>query len=327
MQPDAGHFPRSPRILGNPGVPATGGVSITGKWPDLTINATLVNWIEGLNTAAPNATIPVHSFTPRTIATNADYAAVPTNNGAFLLAIPDNTAAGGNKRGLRAVDLSRNRSANTAVAAATDSFAAGTDITIGASATGGVGLGTGISVTAVSGFAAGQGHSNDAQYGTALGRTTANRGITGTLVFSSGAVSTNGDRQGVIFHGKCQTNDATTPVILTANNGAASVSNTWVLANNSCLAFVAYLTGRRATGDYATWKLEGSAARVATAGTTTVSVTGAAVSLGNIGTGATTTFTAAANLVNGSIEFSVTGFAAATTGQWSVIVISPEEVG
>jgi hypothetical protein len=66
----------------------------------------LTEFTEAENTAAPNATVPVNSLTPVTATTNADFAIIPKGNGALIAAIPDNTAAGGNKRGQYAVDLS-----------------------------------------------------------------------------------------------------------------------------------------------------------------------------------------------------------------------------
>lgn len=77
----------------------------------------LLNFTEAVNTAVPNATIPVVSLTANNAATNVD-AAVPIvkGTGAFLLAIPDNTAVGGNKRGANAVDLQMVRTASADVA-------------------------------------------------------------------------------------------------------------------------------------------------------------------------------------------------------------------
>lgn len=65
----------------------------------------LTEFTELETTAAPNATVPVNSLTPVTATTNADIAIVPKGTGAFMLDIPDNTTAGGNKRGANAIDL------------------------------------------------------------------------------------------------------------------------------------------------------------------------------------------------------------------------------
>ena len=65
----------------------------------------LTEFTEAENTSAPNATVPVNSLTPVTATTNADFAILPKGNGAILADIPDNTTAGGNKRGQFATDL------------------------------------------------------------------------------------------------------------------------------------------------------------------------------------------------------------------------------
>lgn len=85
----------------------------------------LTNWTEAVSTAAPNATIPVTSFTATNAATNVDAAILPKGSGALMRHIPDNTTTGGNKRGSRAVDFQASRSAATMVASAIDSVISG----------------------------------------------------------------------------------------------------------------------------------------------------------------------------------------------------------
>ena len=89
----------------------------------------LTEFTELETTAAPNATVPVNSLTPVTATTNADFAIVPKGNGAFMLDIPDNTTAGGNKRGTNAVDLATTRSNAANVASGNYSFNGGQDST------------------------------------------------------------------------------------------------------------------------------------------------------------------------------------------------------
>jgi hypothetical protein len=67
--------------------------------------AGLSYFTEAQNTTAPNATVPVDSLTAVTGTTNGDFAIIPKGTGAFLLAIPDSTATGGDKRGANAIDL------------------------------------------------------------------------------------------------------------------------------------------------------------------------------------------------------------------------------
>ena len=76
----------------------------------------LTNWTEAINTSAPNATVPVASFTATNAATNVDAAILPKGTGSLVADIPDSTAAGGNKRGADATDWQRIRSAATQVA-------------------------------------------------------------------------------------------------------------------------------------------------------------------------------------------------------------------
>jgi hypothetical protein len=67
--------------------------------------ASLTYFTEAQNSSAPNATVKVDSLTAVASTTDADFSIVPKGMGSFLLAIPDNTTAGGNKRGLYSVDL------------------------------------------------------------------------------------------------------------------------------------------------------------------------------------------------------------------------------
>ena len=85
----------------------------------------LTYFTEAQSTAAPNATVPVDSLTAVSAATNADIAIVPKGNGAFTLQVADSTAAGGNKRGANAIDLSTKRVVNTDVASGASSIVIG----------------------------------------------------------------------------------------------------------------------------------------------------------------------------------------------------------
>ncbi len=86
----------------------------------------LTKFTEAENTSAPNGTVYVDSLTAAASSTNADAVIRPKGNGAFILAIPDNTTTGGNKRGQYAVDLSLGtRAGASSVASGNYSFAAG----------------------------------------------------------------------------------------------------------------------------------------------------------------------------------------------------------
>lgn len=83
-------------LLGSGDLPITGGGGLA--------NLTEVN-----NTAAPNATVPVVVLSVSIVETNGDVAIIPKGSGSLMLQAPDGTAAGGNKRGTNAVDLSKSR--------------------------------------------------------------------------------------------------------------------------------------------------------------------------------------------------------------------------
>jgi hypothetical protein len=72
-------------------------------------------------TASPNNTVNHASIQASGGTTNVSVSLVPKGTGAFTLAVPDGTAAGGNARGANAVDLQTIRDAATQVASATGS--------------------------------------------------------------------------------------------------------------------------------------------------------------------------------------------------------------
>ena len=76
----------------------------------------LANWIESISTAAPNTIIPVVSFLVTNAATNVDAVLSPKGTGGLSGRVADSTSAGGNKRGIYAVDWQLFRSAATQVA-------------------------------------------------------------------------------------------------------------------------------------------------------------------------------------------------------------------
>lgn len=103
--------------------------SATSKWRCVAVTsaaaAGLTNFTEAVNTAAPNATVPVVSLTATNAATNVDIALVPKGTGAITANVADNLAAGGNKRGTGAVDLQTARATATQVASGDSSFCVG----------------------------------------------------------------------------------------------------------------------------------------------------------------------------------------------------------
>lgn len=102
--------------LDYPGVSGQVLSSTTGGVLSWAAASALTNFTEAINTAAPNATVPVASLTATNAATDVDAAFIPKGAGAILAAIPDNLASGGNKRGQYAVDLQMSRLAASQVA-------------------------------------------------------------------------------------------------------------------------------------------------------------------------------------------------------------------
>ncbi|WP_183023884.1 hypothetical protein [Variovorax sp. UMC13] len=97
----------------NPIVSATGG------------GGALTNFVEAASTASPNSSVNVSSLTAGSGTTDVDFAVVRKGAGALLAAIPDATAAGGNKRGANAVDLQAVRASADQVASGARSVIVG----------------------------------------------------------------------------------------------------------------------------------------------------------------------------------------------------------
>lgn len=147
----------------SPALVAGTNVTITGSWPNQTINASggggsLSDWTEGVDSSTPNGTIPVVSFSATNAATNVDAAVVPKGTGGFALAVADNSTTGGNKRGDHAIDLQVTRSSAAQVASGSRSVVIGTnseaqntdDVAIGRGSNASGGNSTAIGTSAVS---------------------------------------------------------------------------------------------------------------------------------------------------------------------------------
>jgi hypothetical protein len=82
----------------------------------------LQNFTESVNTSAPNGGIPVAQLMPSHAAGTVDIVIAPKGQGAILAQTPDNTAAGGNKRGTFSIDFQTIRSVASQVASGSQSF-------------------------------------------------------------------------------------------------------------------------------------------------------------------------------------------------------------
>lgn len=206
----------------------------------------LTNWTDGLNTSAPNATIPVATFTATNAAANVDAAFLPKGTGSILGDVPDGTSAGGNKRGTNSVDLQQIRATAGQVASGTESFigagrnntasannsaviggqsniASGTNSlahgsTSTASATGAVALGTTSTASGADSFAFAGGTAN------AAGSYAIGAGATANAVVNAFA---EGSRSGYPRSRYTLVGSSTTatPFTLTTDAGAAAATN------------------------------------------------------------------------------------------------------
>ena len=135
----------------SPASSVAGQLSMFGASSDILATA---NFLAGYSTAAPNATVPVASFSAYGTDVDIDLAFVPKGTGGFMLTIPDDTVVGGNKRGSSSIDLQIVRVASTQVASGFNSLAAGVSNT--ASGLRAAALGYGNIVSATSSVAIGE---------------------------------------------------------------------------------------------------------------------------------------------------------------------------
>lgn len=316
----------------------TATASTTATWQTPTAGG-LTKFTEAESTASPNGTVYVDSFTAAGASTNVDFACVPKGTGAFLLAIPDGTAAGGNKRGAGAVDLQLSRSNAAYVASGANSTQAGINNTASgssstafgsanaASGTSSVAIGHGHTASGAYSFASGGFNITSANYAAALGGSnlasgiyslaTGNdattRGLTGARAHGNGARSAQGDAQGIAQLARATTTNATTTT-LTADGAAVGAATVLVLPNNSHVAGLVTITARDSAGNSASWLLFTRVSRGANAASTAVDYQ-TTVASDLSATLATATAVIAADTTQGALIVSVTGIAA-TTIDW-----------
>lgn len=164
-------------VVQSPASSVAGQVPMFGASSDLLETA---SFLAGFNVAAPNATVPVASFTAYdTGYTSIDVAIVPKGFGGFALSVSDGIDS--NKRGARAIDLQCKRGAPTHVASGTFSIAAGSyntasgsyTIAIGsaniASSVSAISIGYGNTAGGISAIAIGTGNNITDQYSYGIG--------------------------------------------------------------------------------------------------------------------------------------------------------------
>lgn len=155
--------------------------------PDGTLDASggggggLTYLSEIYTTTAPFlTTFPCISLSPNSVAEGEDTASTdvsvalcPKGNGSFSLSTPDNTAAGGNKRGYNSIDLQCKRVYATEIASAQNSFVAGYRNT----------------ATAISSIALGEINTSTGQYAVSIGYSNQSTGIGSVVLGCSNKAS------------------------------------------------------------------------------------------------------------------------------------------
>ena len=272
---------------------------------------------EAQATAAPNNTVYVDSLTATGAVASVDAAFVPKGNGALLGAIPDSTAAGGNKRGLSAVDFQLVRAAAAQVASGDYTVVAG-GLNNTASATGAVAAG-------------GSGNTASGQYSTISGGSLATtRGVYGANAYASGQFSTQGDAQTRTFVLRTSTTNATITT-LTSDGAAISSTNSVTMPNSSTFGIKAQVVARQTggtagtAGDSKYWEVStvykrSSGGVFALVGSTIITVIGADTAA------AAWTVTVATDAVNGVVLFQGTGETNKNLN-WVATVTATEIVG
>jgi hypothetical protein len=321
------------------------GTNLSFSGTTLNASGALTNFAEAVNTAAPNATVPVVSLTATNAATNVDIALVPKGTGAIVVQVADGTTTGGNKRGAGAVDLQTTRGAPDQVASGSNSFIAGKYNTVSGVTSAAFGqvnnvsgplcfaVGSQNTVSSGVGYASAFGNRNtvsgtasmtigsnntaDASYSIAAGWYATSRGIASTMQHAGSRRAAVGDRQfRRIPQSTVTSNDTAT--VLTSTGAAESTGNTWIVPANYSGILHGFVVARNtANNDTIGWEIkamvssDSTAASVAILGSASVAAVGtadAAMSSCSLAVGANTT--------NGSITLTATGIAA-TTIAWS----------
>lgn len=301
------------------------GVTATNAGNDVTVTipgggGSLANFTESSNTATPNATVPVSVLEATNAATNVDIAIVTKGTGSFLLDVPDNAVAGGNKRGTNAVDLQMLRTNAAQVASGPNSFAAG--FSNSATLSGSVALGGANTSSGTAAFASGGNNTASGAYSTALGRNGTTNNIQGQVVF--GHASTTPGQSQTAFTGLRQSTTGTTPTRATADAAAAALTNQLTLRTNSAFKFLGRAVAIDViSGDAKEWEFSGLIKRRANANDTSLVGTPSVTSTFADAAAAAWNISVSADTTNGALAVTVTG-AGANTIRWNIEVMSIE---
>jgi hypothetical protein len=311
----------APGTSGN--VRTTGGEGANPSWASAASG--LVGLTSAQSTTAPNATIYVSTLTATAAVTDVDIALVPKGVGAFLLALPDSTTTGGNKRGNYAVDLQRQRTAATQVASANNSIILG-GANNSATATYATVLGgANNTASATESLVFGDSSAANSLFGVAFGGYATTRSIVGYKAFSSNApiASALGNTQMGFLSVSVQTTDATATV-LRSDSTAASATNQLYIPLNSIVTFQILISaGITGASNAKIWEVKGGMKKGST--DNTVALVGALTTnvLGADSGASTWSVAVTANTVLGTATITVTG-QAGTTIRWNASIITSE---
>jgi hypothetical protein len=333
----------TPARLGTGTADATTILYGDGAWKTAPTGGGVTGFVASDNTASPNNTVNAARLFVNSASANADAVIQPKGTGALLAQLPDGTAAGGNKRGLRAIDFQLNRGAASQVASGSSSAilygisctASGAESLAGgnncsASASQSISLGASATASGNNSVAIGNAVMASGQNSVAFGSQSQATGVnsvvigdyaladrTGMYAFASGPFATRGDCQQERYIQRRQTTDATQTELST--NGAAPAAATRIaIATDSTYAFSALITARRTDADNesAGYKIEGvidnNAGTTAFVGTPTVTVLSEDTAAWDV--------VAEADNTNDALVFKVTGEAAKTI-RWGASIM------
>lgn len=302
----------------------------------------LTNLTEAKGTAAPNATVPVVSLTVTTTELNGDFALLPKGNGALLAAIPNNTATGGNKRGVYAIDLQRARASASQVASGPQAViisgenctASGLRSTIincwyGTASGNGSGIYSGFNNSAAGEYSTVMGGYENVAAGVHAsisgGSYATTRLVSGAEARASGRFAVTGDAQRERFILRRTTTDAT-PTVLSSDQTAPASTNQVILPNTGTYDFAIRVVARAGDTDQASFRITGLITRGASAGTTAIVGTPTVTTVASSAGASSWSVTVSANTTIGCLAVTVTG-AAATSIRWVADVETVEVVG
>ena len=266
---------------------------------------------ESRSVATPNATVPVHALTALGAETNIDFVIAPKGAGAFSLQVPDNTTAGGNKRGAGAVDLQTSRNSAIQVASGQDSFLAGAYCR--ASGNRAAAAGYQASATGPDSFATGSLTVADAQYGFSSGSYTTTRTTIGAQAWGNAAAL--GRQQLRRIPLRIDTTSTTAEVLNTSGSSTPGSNQVVALPNNSAYyCRLRVLARNTATNESMSWSGTALIKRGANAASTTLIGSTIASDFGDASMSACTV-TLSADTTLGCLAVTVTGLAS-TTIRW-----------